>query len=149
MDFWFPGPGFHRFWFSQEVDKVIRLRFEWLLPYAHGWPEDTLRDHIAKIILLDQFPRNLFRDQLHQLHQFDPEALNSSLRFIQQVDDLIYSPTTQQLVFALLPWRHQKTEKWRMKLMEWCSTPSCPIDDNKLWYKFTSTNDRVWKQMKN
>src|SRR5215210_1033519 len=73
LDFWFgregePGyGGFREEWFRKdpEFDREVRDRFEELQERAaagdlDGWRQDA-RGCLALVILLDQFPRNMFR----------------------------------------------------------------------------------------
>src|SRR6266446_10531389 len=74
LDFWFaPEPGsktglFRSYWFipNPEFDRLCKARF--LTSYedaAHGRLEDWRnepRSCLALVLLLDQFPRNMFRD---------------------------------------------------------------------------------------
>ena len=73
LDFWFgregePGYGeFREAWFRKdpEFDREVRERFEDLYEAAaagelEGWREEA-RSCLALVILLDQFPRNMFR----------------------------------------------------------------------------------------
>jgi uncharacterized protein (DUF924 family) len=73
LDFWFgsedePGYGeFREVWFRKdpEFDRMIRDRFEDLHEAAatgelDGWKEEA-RSCLALVILLDQFPRNMYR----------------------------------------------------------------------------------------
>ncbi len=73
LDFWFgregePGYGeFRQAWFKKdpEFDRKVRDRFEDLHEAAaagelEGWREEA-RSCLALVILLDQFPRNMFR----------------------------------------------------------------------------------------
>jgi uncharacterized protein (DUF924 family) len=73
LDFWFGGegePGYGEFreaWFTKdpEFDRLIRDRFEGLYEAAAAgdlddWKEDA-RSCLALVIVLDQFPRNMFR----------------------------------------------------------------------------------------
>ena len=89
LDFWFrrdsePGyGGFREEWFRKdpEFDREVRARFEGLHEQAaagdlDGWRQDA-RGCLALVILLDQFPRNMFRG--------DPIALDSSLDGIRFV----------------------------------------------------------------
>ena len=75
LDFWFgregePGyGGFREEWFRKdaEFDREVRDRFEALYEEAvagnlDGWREDA-RSCLALVILLDQFPRNMFRGE--------------------------------------------------------------------------------------
>jgi uncharacterized protein (DUF924 family) len=73
LDFWFgregePGYGeFREEWFGKdpEFDQLVRDRFQVLREAAakgrlDGWKEEA-RSCLALVILLDQFPRNMFR----------------------------------------------------------------------------------------
>ena len=73
LDFWFgregePGYGeFREAWFRKdpEFDRKVRARFEDLHEAAaagllEGWREEA-RSCLALVIVLDQFPRNMFR----------------------------------------------------------------------------------------
>jgi uncharacterized protein (DUF924 family) len=73
LDFWFgregePGYGeFREEWFRKdpEFDREVRDRFEELHEQAaagalDGWKEDA-RSCLALVIILDQFPRNMYR----------------------------------------------------------------------------------------
>ena len=73
LDFWFgregePGyGGFREEWFRKDpgFDEEVRRRFEGLHEAAaagdlDGWRDDA-RSCLALVILLDQFPRNMFR----------------------------------------------------------------------------------------
>ncbi len=73
LDFWFGGeggPGYGEFreaWFRKdpEFDRKVRARFEDLHEAAaagllEGWREEA-RSCLALVIVLDQFPRNMFR----------------------------------------------------------------------------------------
>ena len=73
LDFWFgdgtgdPSDGPREFWFksSPEIDDEIRRRFADAYRRARdGAFDDAAKsadDHLAVVILLDQFPRNMFR----------------------------------------------------------------------------------------
>jgi len=99
LDYWFNGlndqtlidlesPTVKR-WFSGEdaTDREIRERFEeYHLQAARGeykaW-EDTPRGRLALVILLDQFPRNLYRG-LPEAFATDPMALDLCLRSMEE-----------------------------------------------------------------
>jgi uncharacterized protein (DUF924 family) len=99
LDYWFNGlndrirvdPESHHVkrWFGggEETDREIRERFEEdHLRAARGdyknW-EKAPRDRVALVILLDQFPRNLYRGST-KAFSTDPMALDLCLRSIQE-----------------------------------------------------------------
>ena len=67
----------HKLWFgkSQETDAEIRKRFGELLetlsdlPSAEDWAARGPRERLAVIIVLDQFSRNLYRDEAKAFEQ--------------------------------------------------------------------------------
>lgn len=111
LAFWFAdGPDTHRArWFrrSDAFDAQIREKFGAAEADAHAgrldsWastPEGTL----ALAILLDQFPRNLFRGQARAFAS-DAAARALSRAAIARGEDLRLTPT--QRVFLYLPFEH-------------------------------------------
>jgi uncharacterized protein (DUF924 family) len=91
LDFWFgtvsdrievaEGSRELRCWFGKDdaLDAEIRARFEPLhrrlaAAVRSGWQPATIEDALAAIIVLDQFPRNMFRGT-PGMYATDPEAL--------------------------------------------------------------------------
>ena len=117
LDFWFGAPGSGEFgrprkcWFEKKpaFDEEIRRRFLSALEDAaagrlDGWaaqPEGLL----ALIILLDQFPRNLFRNQPRSFAT-DSQALDLARQAVKQGFDERLMPV--QRVFAYLPYEHSE-----------------------------------------
>jgi uncharacterized protein (DUF924 family) len=102
LDYWFKGLDDHtevdlgqphvKRWFSgdEATDREIRQRFEEDHLRAargeyKGW-EDTPRGRLALVILLDQFPRNLYRG-LPEAFATDPMALDLCLRSMEEMLD--------------------------------------------------------------
>jgi len=98
-------------WYKKDprFDEAIRLRFE---PAHHraaegrydGWavtPAGTL----ALLILLDQFPRNLYRDSAHAFAT-DPKARSIARPAAEQGWHLAVDPPMRQ--FMLLPFEHSE-----------------------------------------
>ena len=84
LDFWFDGdmPGkaqIKRWWYKDpDADADIAARFSDLVTEVHQhlgdkWSE-TAEGRLAAIICLDQFPRNIFRDQPQSFY-YDEKAL--------------------------------------------------------------------------
>lgn len=114
LDFWFEGePGlFRRRWFQRDddFDAAIRARFGGAVAPARdgaldGWAE-TPEGALALTILLDQFPRNLFRGT--------PEAFASDAHaraiarraVLERRHDLALHPV--QRGFLYLPFEHSE-----------------------------------------
>jgi uncharacterized protein (DUF924 family) len=117
LDFWFGAPGSgefgqpRKYWFEKKpaFDEEIRRRFLSALEDAaaerlDGWtaqPEGLL----ALIILLDQFPRNLFRNEPRSFAT-DSQALDLARQAVKQGFDGRLMPV--QRVFAYLPYEHSE-----------------------------------------
>jgi uncharacterized protein (DUF924 family) len=115
LDFWFAdGPNTpHEAWFKKnpDFDAEIAQRFGALVvPAREGaldsWA-DTPEGALALMILLDQFPRNLFRGS-SEAFASDAHALSLARRLvIVQRVDLALTPT--QRVFLYLPFEHAES----------------------------------------
>jgi len=115
LDFWFAdGPDEHRLaWFKRDegFDAEIRARFGSLAAPAREGALDawavTPEGALALLILLDQFPRNLFRGS-PEAFASDAHALQLAQRVvIVQRMDLALTPT--QRVFLYLPFEHAES----------------------------------------
>lgn len=115
LDFWFlptgtPGSNETRpEWFRKDAafDAQIRLRFGQLLEQALSgsfvsW-ESTLQGTLARILLLDQFTRNAFRDSARAFAG-DPLALANAQTLVANGGDRQLAPL--QRWFAYLPFEH-------------------------------------------
>lgn len=118
LDFWFlpegnPNFGEHRevWWQKNEAfDKEIREGFEELVLRAENgdllsWSESA-EGCMALIILLDQFPRNMYRDT-PRAFSFDGKAREIARHTI----DRGYFDTLPEIMrfFALLPFEHSES----------------------------------------
>jgi uncharacterized protein (DUF924 family) len=98
-------------WFAKDArfDDAIRLRFE---PVHHAaargkyddWIE-TPEGSLALVILLDQFPRNLFRDSAHAFAT-DPLARRFAREAIERGRDTATEPGLRS--FFYLPFEHSE-----------------------------------------
>lgn len=107
IDFWFPDNNFEtfqEFWFDKSVDDIIRLKFSKI--DITVWPNTTI-NIIAKIIVLDQFSRNINRDDYSIIKQNDIIAFELSTKIFDELDDL---PLGLR-VFGIFPYRHSKISK--------------------------------------
>ncbi|OOE90786.1 DUF924 family protein [Salinivibrio sharmensis] len=100
-------------WFggSQEVDEAIRAQFQsWVSAAGAGalnnWAQ-TAEGRLALIILLDQFPRNLYRG-LAAAYRYDALALALCKAGLAKGDDQALTPL--QRVFFYLPLEHAEDE---------------------------------------
>jgi uncharacterized protein (DUF924 family) len=98
-------------WFAKNAsfDDAIRLKFEPThLAAARGeyrkW-EETAEGALALLILLDQFPRNLYRDSGHA-YATDPLARSIAKRAIANGFDEQVDPTLR--CFFYLPFEHSE-----------------------------------------
>lgn len=98
-------------WFSKSArfDEAIRLKFE---PVHHAaargehddWA-DTAEGALALLILLDQFPRNLYRGSAHS-YATDPKALTIARRATARGFHRDVEPLMAQ--FFVLPFEHSE-----------------------------------------
>ncbi|NJR38341.1 MAG: DUF924 domain-containing protein [Leptolyngbyaceae cyanobacterium CSU_1_4] len=119
LQFWFGDPQSEeaqysrrrKVWFSKhsETDQIIQRRFLTTYEQAvagelEGW-QATPEGCLALILLLDQFPRNLFREQ-PQAFATDRQARTLALRAIAQGFDQSLAPI--QRIFIYLPLEHSE-----------------------------------------
>lgn len=117
LDFWFGSSGEpdypkpKSFWFSKkpEFDEQLRIRF--LIDYqkaAAGYLDDWIDSPdscLALILLLDQFPRNVFRDT-PEAFATDWEALSVAHHAVAKGYDHMLLPV--QRWFIYLPFEHSE-----------------------------------------
>jgi len=99
-------------WFkkSPRFDEAIRLKFE---PAHHaaargehdGWAE-TVEGALALLILLDQFPRNLYRGSAHAFAT-DPKARSIARAAVARGFHRDFEPELAQ--FFMLPFEHSES----------------------------------------
>jgi uncharacterized protein (DUF924 family) len=114
--FWFGGPGEHgkrhKRWFekSDAFDREIRERFLSLYEQAAAgklahW-KDRPADNLVLIVVLDQFPRNMFRGS-PRAFAADALALEAARHAVAQRHDRGMLPVER--MFAYLPFEHSET----------------------------------------
>ena len=117
LDFWFgreddPGyGGFREAWFRKDeaFDAAVRDRFGGLYEEAaagglDGWREDA-KNCLALVIVLDQFPRNMFRGDA-RTHATDAEALEAAAYAVDRGLDRELPPL--QRMFLYMPYMHSE-----------------------------------------
>ncbi len=117
LDFWFGKPDTvdygkpKKFWFIKDTkfDQEVRSRFLSTYELAASYQLDNWKKSplscLALIILLDQFPRNLFRQQ-PQSFATDTQALKFAKYAISQEFDCQLLPV--QRWFIYLPFEHSE-----------------------------------------
>lgn len=115
LDFWL-GPNDptepQEFWFksTKELDDEIRERFLHVHHDAATGVYDDLAtdsdDYLAVVIVLDQFPRNMFRGQA-KAFETDPLALAWAKRAVSKGYDMI-QPAPHRRMFFYLPYEHSE-----------------------------------------
>lgn len=99
------------FWFGQNdcVDAEIRSRFAYLIEQAEQGHLEHWKSHprgrLALILLLDQFPRNIFRGTEHAF-AYDDKAVNIALEGLVHTQDHALLPIER--VFFYLPLEHSE-----------------------------------------
>lgn len=131
LQFWFGEPNTettsynHRrkLWFSKrpEFDALIQSQFRSVYEQAAkgelaDWQRFPL-GCLALVILLDQFPRNMFRDT-PQAFATDPQALHIAQQAIEQGFDRQLEPI--QRIFIYLPFEHSETLDHQRQSVERC-----------------------------
>jgi uncharacterized protein (DUF924 family) len=115
LAFWF-GPAPHAprdAWFRKDpaFDAEIRARFGAAVEAALGgaWREWTAtpRGTLARVLLLDQFTRNMFRDTARAFAG-DPQALSMSIAAVDAGDDRALDRFERQ--FLYLPFEHAEDD---------------------------------------
>ena len=110
LDFWF-APGMSRRWFrsTPELDQAIRTRFEatWRCAAGDGldtWSE-TADGSLALVIVLDQFPLNMFRG-LPQAFATEQKAVAVALAALERGFDR--QLLRERVAFLYMPLMHSE-----------------------------------------
>jgi uncharacterized protein (DUF924 family) len=127
LDFWFgredePGYGeFRNQWFRKDpaFDAEVTARFGELYEEAasgdlDGWRDDA-RSCLALVILLDQFPRNMFRGD-GRTHATDGTALETSKYAVEHALDREL-PAFQRM-FLYMPFMHSENVEDQRRSVE-------------------------------
>jgi uncharacterized protein (DUF924 family) len=117
LDFWFGREGeegyglFREAWFTKDpgFDREVRDRFEGTYEEAaagrlNHW-KDEARSCLALIILLDQFPRNMFRGD-PKTYAADDKALEAARHAVEHAYDRELPPYGRMFVY--LPFEHSE-----------------------------------------
>lgn len=127
LDFWFGAAGSpdrgrrHDVWFkkSDAFDQEVRSRFLPLYEEAargtFGAWGDAAHPLLALIIVLDQFPRNMFRGDARAFAT-DAQALAAAQRMVDRGWDLRLAPIARW--FAYLPYQHAEDLAMQQRALE-------------------------------
>lgn len=116
LRFWFADRAAEQWYLpSDAFDAEIRGEFEAVaiklaadqigLRSAHEWELESPQSHLALIIALDQFPRNMYRDT-PAAFAWDIYALKAAKRMIEKKTDVHL--TQSQRPFAYMPLMHSE-----------------------------------------
>lgn len=110
LHYWFDHLG-ERYWFrpNEDVDAEISDRFQSLWNSMRHEPAIFFltdpREALGGIILFDQFPRNMFRDEADSFST-DPLALSIAKAAIEAGFDVSLTP--EQRTFVYMPFMHSE-----------------------------------------
>ena len=127
LDFWFGAPGSaehgvaHDVWFkrSDEFDRSVRGRFMDTYERARAgaladWDSQP-HSLLALIIVLDQFPRNMFRNDPRAFAS-DAQALAAAERMVARGWDRSLAPLERS--FAYMPYEHAESLPMQDRALE-------------------------------
>ena len=120
LEFWFGAGGDygkrHKRWFEKDpaLDAEVRRRFFDLhgqLASGERWL-DPAKDCLARVIVLDQFPRHMFRGTARSFAT-DPQALAAARHAVAHGYDRALLPVER--LFLYLPFEHSEAldDQWR------------------------------------
>jgi uncharacterized protein (DUF924 family) len=117
MTFWFGAASEEQ----RSRDEEIRVRFgEWIEAAARGelaawagWP----RGRLGLVILLDQFPRNIYRGTARAF-EHDPQALDLTLGALEAGVDLALGPVER--IFLYMPLQHAESLAMQDRAVAMC-----------------------------
>ena len=123
LDFWFGSPAgaSRREWFRKDAafDAGIAERFGALHAQAASFERESWRASaeslLALVLVLDQFSRNLYRDDARAFAQ-DAHARDCAAEALQRGDDLGMLPVQRQ--FLYLPFEHSEALRDQEKSLE-------------------------------
>ena len=140
IPYWFPTASYQSFWFDGTCDSHIKENYSQLLALEEAGNFDNLTDRmrdsrqlLARIILLDQFTRNIYRGTA-AAYKNDSKALNLALTVLN-------TPNTyplHQYIFILMPLRHTKQTSYLDRVRAHISImkPQTP-EEEQILKKFT------------
>jgi uncharacterized protein (DUF924 family) len=137
--FWFDGERQRPEWFRKDAafDATVRERFGATLEAAlaghlRGW-DSSPQSALARVIVLDQFTRNAFRDT-PRAFAGDALALAAATDMVARGDDRRLAPAQRSFVY--LPFEHAEdraTQKHAVSLFEQLAADAPALADLVTW----------------
>ncbi len=141
--FWFVEAGPERWWQKSDTfDALIKRRFETVYEAARvgeysEW-RGSARGRLAEIIVLDQFPRNMFRGSMRSF-EADTLALMLSQEAVRCGADK--SLNADEQAFLYMPYMHSESVKVHKETVQVFDKPG--LEDNlKFEYRHKEIIDR-------
>lgn len=127
LDFWFGAPGSaehgrnRAVWFQKSEDFDQQITNQFMADYQNArdgryasWTETT-DGCLALLILLDQFPRNMFRESARAFAT-DPMALEIAVNMVESGKDKTLSK--EEKFFVYLPFEHAEDIEMQKRCLE-------------------------------
>lgn len=135
LKYWFPNKEFNKFWFSanKETDEYIKSNFfEYMknIICNQDYTFQSKDELLAKIIVLDQFTRNIYRNTEMAYH-YDMIALKLAKIYFRLKYDENHS--FNKIIFALMPFRHSEEIKDQKFVLDYLKNDN--IDKSTELYK--------------
>jgi uncharacterized protein (DUF924 family) len=132
IDFWFKEVSPKQWWTkSAEFDQLIRHRFLSLYEETLGGQHldwlNSAQSCLARIIVLDQFPRNMFRDKPESF-QTDVLALAATKHAISLGFDT--GMPSQHKAFLYMPFMHSEALDDQTKAIELFTAAGSDLEEN-------------------
>lgn len=124
FQYWFPNENYQAFWFDGTPDNYIKEHYLNLLTEEEAGNLDHLQnnhDILARIILLDQFTRNIYRGNIEKQRKNDKKALDLAMKLIAEGRD--YQFPINERIFIWFPLRHSRI--WRNLKMVLAKIKEC------------------------
>lgn len=138
LEFWFPNDKFNKFWFDKSKDKYIKEKYSKILQVQEvsSYQLDRLNNEelLEKIIILDQFSRNIYRNQPEKIKINDIKSLELSLYYLNNRN--WQDSKFNHLVFYLMPLRHTFNKIYYHKILEILNLFQKKDEDKELFDKF-------------
>lgn len=149
LKFWFPDNKYHKFWFDKSKDDFIINNFKILLEQVKNnqvnW-KPSFESNIAKIIILDQFSRNIYRNNKEKIKVYDKIANLIAMETIYKYPNEL-KQNLNYYVFCLMVYRHQNTNesiKYVINKLEEIDLTTLSDEDLFLFNKFYKTSKRCF-----
>lgn len=154
LSYWFEGTRKKKLsrWFGKdiEIDKIIYEKYGSLVKKEFESKlivPKTVEEGLIKVILLDQLSRHIMRysDDISDIDLYLEKACYYSDYIISKKWDQELLP--EQIIFILMPYRHQETLIYMQKIFERFAIYSDDIKSNKLFQNFIKVTNKKWLEL--